>query len=175
MQKKKQLRKQNRLNAYDYSQNGMYFVTICTKGRKEYFGEIKDGEMILNNYGKVVEEKWLWLAQQYDYVFLDDYVIMPNHLHGILIIDDTSVVTGRDLSLRGGEVQKKIKPLSGLVGAFKTISSKKIHLSNLEIFSWQRSFHDHIIRKQESLEKIRFYIQKNPENWKMDINNINNI
>ena len=81
-------RKPNRLKNYDYSRNGSYFVTICTKDRINYFGNIKSRKMVLNEYGKIVKQQWLWLQEQYDYVYLDEYTIMPNHMHGILTIDN---------------------------------------------------------------------------------------
>jgi putative transposase len=83
-----------RLPEYDYTQPGAYFVTICVKNRDCLFGEIVNGEMRLNEYGEIVTEKWRWLAQQYPYVKLDEFIVMPNHFHGILWI--------RDISRRGG-------------------------------------------------------------------------
>jgi len=80
-------RKPNRLKNYDYSRSGYYFVTICTYRRECYFGKILEGKMVLNKYGGIINEQWLWLDEQYQYVKLDEYCIMPNHLHGILIID----------------------------------------------------------------------------------------
>ena len=166
-------RKANRYKNYDYSSNGYYFVTICTKGRLEYFGKVIDENMILNKYGAIVQQRWLWLQDHFDYVRCGEYVVMPNHFHGILIIDaDFNVVnvvrTSRDLSLP----QRKIKSLSELIGAFKTTSSKLIHQSGFKEFRWQRSFHDHIIRDAKSLNNISQYIIDNPENWKNDENNI---
>jgi putative transposase len=80
-------RKLQRLQGYDYSRDNHYFVTICTHNREHFFGEIKNGEMILNESGNIVENQWLWLQDKYDYVFLDEFVVMPNHFHGILIIN----------------------------------------------------------------------------------------
>ena len=155
----------NRLKEYDYSQTNHYFVTICGNNRKEWFGEIKNNEMTLNNYGNIIKQKWEWLPQQYSYIGLDEYIIMPNHLHGILIINKR---TGRDLSL-----QIKIKSLSSLIGAFKTTSSKLIHQNGLSDFTWRRSFYDHIIRNDKSLHNIREYIRNNPATWDNDEENIN--
>ena len=149
-------RRRNRLKHYDYSRNGYYFVTICTQNRMWDFGGIKNGEMVLNDNGVIVRKRWKWLAKQYQYVGLDEFVVMPNHLHGIVIIDgcNNNVGTGRDLSLR----ETKIKSLSELVGAFKTTSSKIIRLNGLVDFCWQRSFYDHIIRNDKSLCRIKRYI-----------------
>ena len=106
------------------------------------------------------------IQKQYSYIELDEFVIMPNHIHGILIIND-SMRTGHDLSVH------KIKSLSSLIGAFKTTSSKLIHQNGLSDFTWQRSFHDHIIRNDKSLNKIREYIRNNPATWDDDKENIN--
>ena len=182
-------RQPNRLLGYNYSWNGLYFVTICTKDRVSYFGDIVDFEMRLNENGRMVEKQWLWLANQYPYIFLDEFVIMPNHFHGIIEIDETfhgqtnqigvavdTVGTGHDLSLQRTAIPpQKIKSLSEIIGAFKTTSSKLIHQTDLFDFAWQRSFHDHIIRDPESLEKIRLYIKNNPAKWHEDRNNPINI
>ena len=95
-------RQSMRLKDYDYSTNGYYFTTICTKNKIECFGEIQNGKMELNKCGKIAKKQWLWLAEQYDYVKLDEWIIMPNHLHGILIIENDiiTVGTGRNPSLR---------------------------------------------------------------------------
>ncbi|HAF63212.1 MAG TPA: transposase, partial [Anaerolineaceae bacterium] len=80
-------RRSIRLQGYDYSQDGTYFVTLCTHNRENMLGEIKNGEMVLNEYGKIVSESWEWLSVQYDYIELDAWVIMPNHMHGIIVIN----------------------------------------------------------------------------------------
>ncbi|MDD4611147.1 MAG: hypothetical protein PHU73_04330 [Patescibacteria group bacterium] len=178
-------RKLNRLKEYDYSQDGWYFITICVKNRIECFGEIKNGEMKLNECGEIVNQQWLWLEKQYYYVRLDEYVVMPNHCHGILIIDHSRRDRSRpvpttdlspdnlhpdrsrpvpttDLSANDFQPNNKIKSLSELIGAFKTTSSKIIHQNGKEDFAWQRSFYDHIIRNENLLNRIREYIRNNP-------------
>ncbi|MDD4995008.1 MAG: hypothetical protein PHW53_00840 [Patescibacteria group bacterium] len=158
-------RKLNRLSEYDYSQNGFYFITTCVNDRSHVFGCIHDGVMQLNKFGEIVKKQWLWLAEQYLYIKLDQSVVMPNHFHGIIIINnpivgtgrDHDVGTGRDLSLPG-----KIKPIPELIGAFKTTSSKLIHQMGLTDFRWQRSYYDHIVRCDDDLERIRNYIINNP-------------
>jgi REP element-mobilizing transposase RayT len=127
--------------------------------------------MVLNKYGLIAEQQWNWLEAQFSYVVLHSFVVMPNHVHGIIEIDDRIPVrtgrvrTGRDLSV---QQQPKIKSLSELMGAYKTTTSKQIHLSGLTDFKWQRSFHDHIIRNEESYLRISNYIENNPANWDAD-------
>jgi REP element-mobilizing transposase RayT len=158
-------RKPNRLKYYYYSNGGGYFVTICTKDRINHFGEIQNGEMILNEYGKIAKEQWLLLQKQYEYVLLDEYCVMPNHFHGIIFIFNDVVGNGRDRSLQ------KIKSLSSLVGAFKTTSSKLIHQVGNISFKWQKSFYDRIIRSQKELNNIWNYIHYNPLEWEWDAEN----
>lgn len=176
-------RKLNRLSSFDYSTAGAYFITMCVQDRACVFGEIVNDEMRCNTAGEIVREQWEWIGQHYPYVVLDECVVMPNHFHGIIFIDPNreyanddsvsavAVGTGRDLSLHDapGQQARKIKSLSQLVGAFKTTSSKQIHLqTSLAGFRWQRSFHDRIIRSEAELNQISDYILHNPKNWPQD-------
>jgi len=159
-------RKLNRLKKYDYSQPGNYYITICVHSElrwKNVFGKIYDGKMELNEYGEIVLKQWLWVAERYKHIILDEWVIMPDHFHAIVKIVHTElenfiVGTGRDLSLR------KYKPLSQIIGAFKTTTSKMIHINGYNNFTWQRSYYDHIIRNNNALLQIRKYIINNPVN-----------
>ena len=166
-------RKPNRMSGYDYSQDNLYFVTSCVENRVCCFGEIISQKMILNEYGKIAEKQWHWLCEQYPYVQLHEFVVMPNHIHGIIEINCSivDVGTGRDLSLHQQNdpfTQIKIKSLSELMGAFKTTTSKQIHLIGNKSFAWQRSFHDHIIRDEKSFNRISNYISHNPSKWELD-------
>jgi REP element-mobilizing transposase RayT len=136
-------RRSIRLKDYDYSQPGAYFVTMVTWQRRVLFGDVVDGEMLLNDFGKVVSEKWQWLEIQYDYIELGAWVVMPNHFHGILMIHEN----GRGGS-RSALTPIKRKPLGGLIGAFKTVSTKQINMiRNTEGQPlWQRNYYEHIIR-----------------------------
>ncbi len=165
-----QNRKPNRLQGYDYSRSALYFITSCVQDRVCCFGLIENNRMLLNEFGKIAEQQWFWLAKQYLYVVLHSFAIMPNHIHGIIEIDSTIVGagTGHDLSLRGEHQGIKIKSLSELMGAYKTTTSKQIHLAGLQDFKWQHSFYDHIIRNEQSYFHISDYIQNNPLNWKTD-------
>lgn len=151
------------MHGYDYSKSGYYYVTICTDNHKQYFGQIENNQMLLNNAGNIVTQQWLWLSKQYSYVTLDEFVVMPNHLHGILFIDN-SIRPARELALQ-------VKSLSSLIGAIKTTSSKLIRKNEIQDFAWQRSFYDHVIRTDTSLHKIRAYITNNPTTWEDDDEN----
>jgi putative transposase len=168
-------RKSIRLQGYNYSSDNLYFVTSCVHDRLCCFGEIvrtgrdpslPDGagvksiaQMHLTQYGEIAVKQWNWLSVQYRYVRLHSFVIMPNHIHGIIEINHSRIVTSGSI---------KIKPLSELMGAYKTTVSKHIHLAGLVKFKWQRSFYEHIIHDEKSLETINEYIINNPLNWKDD-------
>ena len=160
-------RKKNRLSDYDYSNDNLYFVTSVIKDRICYFGDIIDEKIELNKYGKIAEQQWEWLINRYPYIKSHAFIIMPNHIHGILEIDRDFIFkteTGLDLSLQ----EIKIKSLSELMGTYKTTTSKKIRLAGNNDFAWQRSFYDHIIRDDTSYQNIILYIQNNPINWSKD-------
>jgi putative transposase len=167
-------RKPTRMREYDYSRSGWYFLTLCTKNRIEWFGDVTDGKMILNEYGRVAEEQWLWLARQYDHVKLDEFVIMPNHIHAILVIADEGARRDNPGVVPTG-YSRRHNLLSKSVNAFKTTTSKLIHQHGLSEFVWERSFYDHIIRKDESLRSIREYIANNPIRWHLDRDNPENL
>jgi REP element-mobilizing transposase RayT len=169
-------RRYMRLRGWDYSSPGCYFVTICVKNKECFLADIVDGKIVLNEYGKIVESRLQWLKNQYRYVELDTFAVMPNHVHGLIKIIRNSVVTGRDLSLSDLSlpISEKIKSLSDIMGAFKTTSSKDIHLAGFPNFYWQRSFYEKIIRSEAEASKIRQYIRDNPANWDCDDENPGN-
>ena len=169
-----------RLKNYDYSQNGVYFVTICTKNKEDYFGEIENEKINLNEAGKIANKYWLEIPNHFPSVRLGEFIVMPNHLHGIIeIFNDIDeavprLYTGQHPLM--SRISPKAKSLSVVIGSFKSIVSKTINkqLPNLKFF-WQPRFYEHIIRKDESLNKIREYIKINPREWKKDKNNLENI
>lgn len=167
------IRKQNRLTKYDYSQSGYYFVTVCTDNRIEFFGSIEGQKMILNNLGIIAEQFWKEIPNHYNNTELDEFVIMPNHMHGILVIKpDVS------LGLAGLPTRKQADglpySLSQIIGSYKNVVTKLARQPN-PVFSWQPSFYDHVIRKEESLDKIREYILSNPLKWELDRNSPSNL
>ena len=162
-------RRSLRLSGYDYSLAGAYFITICVKKRQSLLGKIVSNQMQLNHYGKIIENSWEWLSYAYDYIELDEWIIMPNHLHGIIIIS---------ANCRGGSrtaptAESKIKPLGRLIGAFKTTSTKQIIFirKTAGIPFWQRNFYEHVIRDDDSLNRIREYKVTNPSRWHTDREN----
>jgi putative transposase len=170
-------RKLIRLTGFNYGASRHYFFTICVKDHCNSFGNIQNKSMCLSSNGIIALEQWNWLGDQYPYIDLISFVIMPDHIHGIIYIDsgfynhsisgtDCDVVVNvRDRSLQSKQINPKIKPLPELIGAYKTTVSKRIHISGDVEFKWQKSFHDHIIRNIKSLNRIKHYIETNPENW----------
>ena len=131
--------------------------------------------MQLNPYGKIADTSWQWLSQAYDYVESDEWIIMPNHLHGIIFISPDNIIS---TDCRGGSRtaptgESKIKPLGRLIGAFKTISTKQINFTRKTSGApfWQRNFYEHVIRDDHSLNRIREYIVTNPWQWDLDREN----
>ena len=170
----------SRLKNWDYSIPWWYYVTICTKNMGFWFENVKHNKMILNVAGKIVNEEWRRSKTIRENVDLDYCVIMPNHIHGIIILD--SVETTRwVVSKNKGEqiindetshrlVSTTIKPnsLSSIVGQFKSIVTKRVRSSGYKNFAWQPRFYDHIIRNEKDLHRIRTYIQNNPLKWELD-------
>lgn len=174
-------RKSPRLKGYDYSQDGAYFVTICTHERRNLFGNVdKDGVMKLNEWGRIAEARWQEIPKHFPHVELDQFVIMPNHMHGILFLigQDEKINHQFDEGERhASPVQKpyrdyKVKSGSiiTIIGSYKSAVTKQINsLRNKKLPPiWQRSFHDHIIRDETSLNKLREYTLYNPQLWAAD-------
>ncbi len=167
-------RKSVRLKEYDYSQRGYYFVTICTYNRFELFGTMESGEMALNQFGDIAQKVWQDLPNHHE-VELDEFIIMPNHVHGIII--NNNPVGNRpacSANIPACSVNKN-NNLSVVVGSYKSSVTKQINKINNDGFRWQKSFYDHIIRTTDSLKNIREYIVNNPEMWENDENNLKNI
>ncbi|MEW5923288.1 MAG: transposase [Candidatus Zixiibacteriota bacterium] len=178
--KVRQQRKSPRLNDFNYTMPGYYFVTICTKNKISYFGDVYDYKMLLNNIGRIVQKIWQSIPDHYPDVMLDEFVIMPNHIHGIIIIKENAgyknVGTGhRPVQLQrdiGGKkrtgrcpvpTDKNYGLLSKIINAFKSMVSREIKRKNTNCnFAWQRFFHDHVIRSEKGLQQIRSYINNNP-------------
>jgi len=154
-------RKRLRLSGYDYAQPGAYFLTMCVQRRECLLGRVSHGEMHLTEYGKIAIDCWNTLPHHYPHVDLDAFAIMPNHVHGILFIR------------AGLKPAPTNKPITEIIRAFKTFSARKINqLRNTPGSSvWQRNFYEHVIRDDLSLQRIREYIETNPQRWALDREN----
>lgn len=172
-------RKRTRLKDYDYSKPGYYYVTVCSKDRRNIFGEYDknnvgtglapvryNNNIKLSTLGQIIDKQWNDIPNQYGDLLLDAYVIMPNHIHGILIINKR---TGAS----------PVPTISNIIGSFKSKTSieylhyLKGNALNISGQIWQRSFYDHVIRNDKSLNNIREYIVNNPAQWDDDVENIN--
>ena len=158
-------RRSIRLRAWDYTSRGAYFVTICTQDRVPLFGEVRDGRMRLNEAGAIVADTWRWLSAQYTHVTLDESCVMPNHLHGFLIVGG-----GGSRTAPATNADTPSKPVGRLIGAFKTVSTKHVNLARRSPGAtvWQRNFWEHIIRDGDEIDRIRAYIRDNPLSWSID-------
>jgi REP element-mobilizing transposase RayT len=191
-----------RLQNWDYAWNAPYFITICTKNREYYFGEIIDGKMQLSNIGTIANIMWYEIKNHTNTAELDEFVVMPNHIHGILILnnDYQNEMDGKnnnensnDIGDCNGDVgtrhalplqsptsssppltigQQRFQnqgknTVSSIIGSYKSAVTK--HARRLGYtFAWQSRFHDHIIRDDESFQRIKKYIENNPLNWGKD-------
>jgi putative transposase len=164
-------RQSPRLSGYDYSEPGVYFVTVCVKDRLSLFGEAVDGTMRLNQAGQMIGRWWQELERKFPSVKIDEYhVVMPNHFHGIVFISEQS----RSIT-EGGHIGP---PLQRIVQWFKTMTTNEyihgIKEHGWEPFKghlWQRSFYEHVVRDEKSLNRIREYILHNPQRWDLDREN----
>lgn len=176
-------RRSTRLRNYDYATPGAYFITICTHKRECLFGEIVDGLMHLNPIGSSIHTCWLALPCYFQQLTLDNFVIMPNHLHGILWLgSDTGrgEAFGHNISDNSSNLSPNASPLqpcgtqSGSIGAmiqtFKSISTRRLNQlrGTTGKTVWQRNYYDRIIRDETSLQQIRQYIDNNPLSWQQD-------
>ncbi len=170
-------RRSIRLQGYDYSQAGAYFVTSCTQGRVCLFGDIADGEMRLNDAGRIVADTWAALPQRFPMINMDDFVIMPNHIHGIIIVGAGLALPSeppRNLDApRNRGAASSAPTLGDIVRAFKSISAISVNrlLGRQKHSLWQRNYFEHIIRNDKDLDRIRQYIADNPIRWEIDREN----
>ena len=167
-----------RLQGWDYSSPGLYFVTICVKNRVPCLAEIVDGNARLSPIGEIVAEEWQKTAEIRANVILDACVIMPNHLHGIVGITAPTVETFRvETFRRNVSTIPRLKPnsLGSIIGQIKSVCTKRIWAAGCGDFGWQERFYDHIVRDDKDLNRIREYIAGNPSRWESDQNNPGNL
>ena len=170
----KHRRRSIRLSNYAYDQAGAYYVTLVTKNRKIIFGEIENGEVILNEYGWIAREEWLKTSEIRTWVSMDAFVIMPNHLHGIIFINEHDKLQKEPVAQ---PIKREFgKPIAGslssIIGQYKSVTTKRINARRgTKIPVWQRNYYERIVRDQEELDKIRIYIMENPMKWESDREN----
>jgi len=171
-----------RLQGYDYSSEGSYFVTMCTKGREGLLGEIVGHEMRLSEVGEIVKQYWLDLPDHFCNVTINEYQVMPNHVHGVVVIWNhrRDLINQIPTGVRNEyfvvqtdfpSMKNPKQTLGKIIRHFKGKATKKIHDAGFCGFAWQPRFHDHIIRDEEDLVRIREYIRENPLNWATDDEN----
>ena len=173
-----------RLKDYDYATPGAYFVTVCTNSNQALFGEILNGRMMLNEAGQMLESWWHKIVEKFPGVQLDSHVIMPNHLHGIILIvgADPCVRPGKEpesgAGENAGEGAHMGAPLHKIVQWFKTMTTNEYIRGVQELgwrpfdkHMWQRSFYEHVVRRTDKMIRIRKYILNNPLRWEIDRQN----
>ncbi len=172
-------RRSIRLQGYDYAQAGAYFVTICTHKRACLFGVITDNGMRPNGYGKTVEACWAALPRHYSYVELDAFVVMPNHVHAIIVLleDANDAAVGAGLRPAPTDHVSQRHGLQEIVRAFKSFSARRINAlrGTPGVPVWQRNYYERIIRNERELQAIREYIANNPCWWAVDSDNPANL
>ncbi|MCB0165675.1 MAG: transposase [Anaerolineae bacterium] len=194
----KRNRRSIRLKDYDYSQPGSYFVTICTKDKLPWLGEVINGQMQLSAAGQIVADEWHKTDEIRANVTIDEWVIMPNHLHGIIEITYSpvgafrrnapthrnapapathqptdvdmprQVVVGATRWVAPTTMGLQANSLGAIIGQIKSICTKRIRRAGMPDFAWQRNYYEHIIRSERALHAIRQYIQQNPLRWQLD-------
>jgi len=156
-----------RLQTGDYGSNAAYFITICTVKREHYFGQITNGKMNLSQQRKIANQFWLEIPNHFSFVLLDEFIIMPNHVHGIMVlVEDTYAGAGTSPAyIRHG--------IPEIVRAFKAFSMMRVNAARRTrgIPLWQRNYYEHIIRNEDELAAIRTYIFTNPQRWSSDVDN----
>lgn len=179
-----------RLRGFDYASAGAYFVTLCVQGRECLFGEVEDGAMMLNDAGRMVEVAWRHLPQRFPHIALDTCVVMPNHMHGIVMINDTvgaglgppglsspNLCPADVLPSKEKGAASRAPTLGDIVCAFKSISTVEVNrmLSRSGVPLWQRNYFERIIRDDRELARAREYIATNPLKWELDTENPANL
>jgi REP element-mobilizing transposase RayT len=198
-------RRSIRLKGYDYSRAGAYFITLCAQDRQCLFGEVLDGVMRLNDAGRMVVTEWERLPERFPNVVLDAFVVMPNHVHGIIVITDAIPVGAGLVPAQNKRATTRVAPTVGddrvttrvaptvgddrattrvaptvgeIIGAYKSVTTV-VYTRGVKQFGWpafrtrlwQRNYYEHIIRDDESLNRIREYITNNPMQWELDREN----
>ena len=180
-------RRSIRLKNYDYSQAGIYYITIVTQNRECLFGDVVNGEMIINTFGRIIEYHWQKLPSHFKNIKLDYFQIMPNHFHGIIVImDDAGAIHSVENKLQNenDSVGDESLPhgtqpgsLAAIMQNIQSVTARKINkikkIQGQKL--WQRNYWEHIIRNEQDLNRIRKYIMENPLKWELDDENPNKL
>jgi len=161
------IHKQYRLPDFNYAGEGEYFVTICTYNREHFFGEIKNGKMILNKAVKIADKLWNEIPSRYQNISLDVYQVMPNHFHCIIIINEENFINEIPTfksGIKNNPMELKTITLGKIIRWFKGRVKFEVRKVNLN-FKWQSRFHDRIIRDEKEFYFIQEYVINNPVNW----------
>ena len=168
-----QRRSSLRLSSHDYSSAGFYFVTIITRGRENFLGEIINHKMILSDIGKIIYEQWLNLPEHFSDIELDEFIIMPNHIHGIIVKKYLSREEINSMNFKNQSLENTKQHLSKIIRFYKSSCTRIINSTQNKIyFGWHKNYYDEVIRDNYSLNNIRKYIQLNPSRWEEDKYNI---
>lgn len=180
-----------RLKGWDYSDDGAYFITICTQNWQQFFGNVNNGGMQLSEIGEIAEKYWKEIPNHFPSILLDNFVVMPNHVHGVLIITETETLSNSQQketlhstsestrpmtksnylentkNKKLSDISPKVGSISTIIRSYKSAVTKQARLIN-KSFAWQARFHDHLIRNNKSYDTIINYIETNPYHWKDD-------
>jgi len=165
--------KQYRLPHYNYASSGYYFITIVSKHRAHYFGEIVEGKMVLSPIGATVQKCWMMIPSITLYAKVDAFVVMPDHVHGIILLENEPEILSNLESV--SKFQPQIRSLSIVVRSFKAAVTRAARQLSPGIEVWQSRFHDRIVRNEKELQAVRRYIDNNPMRWEADKNNSENL
>lgn len=163
-------RKRTRKQNFNYDCNGCYFITICVDEEVDYFGQIIGGKMYLSDLGIIAYEMWWQIPQHFHYAKVDEFIVMPDHVHGIVFVDDTVgdrhacplQIDKFSNNQNTPVVRRQNQKLPIIIGSYKSVVSKEIHRSTF--FKWQRSYYDELIDNETQFDKIKKYIKNNPKN-----------
>jgi putative transposase len=163
-------RRSFRLSGYDYAQAGVYFVTICTQDRACLFGDIAADHMHLNDIGQMVAETWAAIPARFPDIEIDEFVVMPNHIHGIVVLQEVAAATGSGAQ---SKIDARSSPTLGeIVAAFKSGVTveyirgvKSRGWPRFRERLWQRNYYEHVLRNEASLSRVRRYMDENPARW----------
>lgn len=158
-----------RLSNWDYGSNGAYFVTICTQDRVHYFGEIKNATVIYSHIGEIAHKFWTDISSHFPFVIVDELVIMPNHIHGVLFFDRPDYN-----SWKPNRFAPQSQNLASVIRGFKAAVKKYATLNNIE-FIWQPRYYDRVVRNEGEWNRIHQYIFDNPFKWEQDRDNPENL